>query len=62
MKANNLDISKKFKEIKFSEKDNSLASFFLQLTGYLRQAIGTIPAIDLNSYSSAIGFVIDEKI
>jgi len=53
---------RKVKEIKFSEKDNSLVSFFLQLTRYLQQAIGTIPAIDLNSYSSAIGFLIDEKI
>jgi len=53
---------RKFNEIKFSEKNNSLVSFFLQLTRYLQQAIGTIPAIDLNAYSSAIGFTIDEKI
>ena len=53
---------RKFREIKFSEKGNSLVSFFLQLTRYLQQAIGTIPAIDLNSYSSAIGFVVDEKL
>lgn len=51
-----------FNEINFSDKDNSLVSFFLQLTRYLQQAIGTIPAIDLNAYSSAIGFEIDEKI
>ncbi len=51
-----------FNKIIFSDKGNSLVSFFLQLTRYLQQAIGTIPAIDLNSYSSAIGFEIDEEI
>lgn len=54
--------NRKFKEINFSDKDNSLVSFFLQLTRYLQQAIGTVPAIDLNSYSKAIGFEIDDKI
>lgn len=49
-------------QIKFSDQDNSLVSFFLQLTRYLQQAIGTIPAIDLNAYSKAIGFEIDERI
>ncbi|CAA0199141.1 DUF6602 domain-containing protein [Tenacibaculum maritimum] len=46
----------------FSNKENSLVSFFLQLTRYLQQAIGTVPAIDLNSYSQAINFTIDEEI
>lgn len=50
-----------FNKIRFSEKENSLVSFFLQLTRYLQQAIGTIPAIDLNAYSSAIGFKVDEE-
>lgn len=54
--------NRKFDFIKFSDKDISLISFFLQLTRYLQQAIGTIPAIDLNAYSSAIGFEIDEEI
>lgn len=49
-------------KIKFSEKSNSLVSFFLQLTRYLQQAIGTIPAIDLNAYSKTINFEIDEEI
>ena len=49
-------------KIIFSEADNSLVSFFLQLTRYLQQAIGTIPAIDLNSYSRAIEFEIDQEI
>lgn len=54
--------NRKPKNIKFSEKEISLVSFFLQLTRYLQQAIGTVPAIDLNAYSNAIGFTIDEKI
>jgi hypothetical protein len=51
-----------FESIKFSDKNNSLVSFFLQLTRYLQQAIGTVPAIDLNVYSRAINFEIDEEI
>lgn len=51
-----------FDKIKFSDKGNSLVSFFLQLTRYLQQAIGTIPAIDLNAYSKTINFQIDEEI
>jgi len=55
-------LNRKFKKIRFSGKENSLVSFFLQLTRYLQQAIGTVPAIDLNAYSKAIGFEIDEQI
>ncbi len=51
-----------FKKVTFSDKNNSLVSFFLQLTRYLQQAIGTIPAIDLNAYLKTINFEIDEKI
>jgi len=46
----------------FSKQENSLVSFFLQLTRYLQQAIGTVPAIDLNAYSKAIDFKIDEEL
>lgn len=53
---------RKFNKIIFSDNSNSLVSFFLQLTRYLQQAIGTIPAIDLNAYSKAINFEIDEEI
>ncbi len=49
-------------KIIFSNSENSLVSFFLQLTRYLQQAIGTIPAIDLNAYSKAIDFQIDEEL
>lgn len=49
-------------KITFSQKDNSLVTFFLQLTKYLQQAVGTVAAIDLNAYSRAVGFEIDKKI
>jgi hypothetical protein len=49
-------------KIIFSNSNNSLVSFFLQLTRYLQQAIGTVPAIDLNAYSRAIDFEIDQEI
>ena len=50
------------KNIIFSNSKNSLIAFFLQLTRYLQQAIGTIPAIDLNAYSKTIDFEIDEEL
>lgn len=50
------------KEVIFSNKKFALISFFLQLTRYLQQAIGTIPAIDLNAYASSIDFKLDEYI
>lgn len=49
-------------KIIFSDAKNSMVSFFLQLTRYLQQAIGTVPAIDLNAYSRAIDFRIDEEL
>lgn len=54
--------SRTIKEVIFSNRENSLVSFFLQLTRYLQQAIGTVPAIDLNAYSKAINFTIDEEL
>lgn len=49
-------------DIVFSQSSNSLVAFSLQLTRYLQQAIGTIPAIDLNAYSRSIGFTVDEEL
>lgn len=54
--------SRTVRNIVFSDKDNSLVAFLLQLTRYLQQAIGTVPAIDLNAYSKSIGFNIDEEL
>lgn len=51
-----------FESVMFSAKENSLVTFFLQLTRYLQQSIGTVAAIDLNAYSKSVGFRIDEII
>lgn len=51
-----------FDKIKFSKSENSLVTFFLQLTRYLQQAIGTIPAINLKEYLDNIGEKLDEEI
>ena len=53
---------RKVKNIEFSKKDNSLVTFFLQLTRYLQQSIGTVAAIDLSEYAKAINFDIDEEL
>ena len=54
--------SRSIKTIIFSKQESALISFFLQLTRYIQQAIGTIPAIDLNAYSKNIDFEIDEEL
>lgn len=54
--------NRSFNKMIFSNSETSLVSFFLQLTRYLQQAIGTVPAIDLNAYSSSIDFQIDEEL
>lgn len=53
---------REFKELIFSKRENSLVTFFMQLTRYLQQAIGTVPAIDLQKYLDTIGEKIDEEI
>lgn len=53
---------RKFESAIFSAKENSLVMFFLQLTRYLQQSIGTVAAIDLNAYAQTVGFTIDEVI
>lgn len=53
--------SRVVKEIKFSDKDVSLFTFFLQLVSYLK-SIGTVPAIDVNAYLKSINAKIDEDI
>jgi hypothetical protein len=54
--------SRNFKELKFSKPENSLVTFFMQLTRYLQQAIGTVPAINLQSYLDKIHEELDEEI
>lgn len=54
--------NRKFESATFSNKENSLVTFFLQLTRYLQQTIGTVAAIDLNAYAQSVEFKIDENI
>jgi hypothetical protein len=58
----NYYLQREFDMAIFSDKENSLVTFFLQLTRYLQQSIGTVAAIDLNAYANSVGFKIDEKI
>lgn len=51
-----------FQSLVFSQSENSLITFFMQLTRYLQQAIGTVPAIDLQAYMNTIGEEIDSEI
>lgn len=53
---------RKVEDIHFSRRENSLVSFFLQLTRYLQQSIGTVAAIDLQAYSNAIKEEIDKEL
>lgn len=54
--------NRKIKEVEFSQPENSLVTFFLQLSRYLQQSIGSIAAIDLGEYAKAIKFEIDEEL
>jgi hypothetical protein len=54
--------ARKFDSIEFSYQYNSLVTFFLQLSRYLQQSIGTVAAIDLSEYAKAINFEIDKEI
>lgn len=51
-----------FKSLEFSKPENSLVTFFMQLTRYLQQAIGTVPAINLQKYLDEINEKLDEEI
>jgi hypothetical protein len=51
-----------FKEAVFSKPENSLVTFFMQLTRYLQQSIGTVQAINLQSYLDNIGEKIDDDL
>lgn len=53
---------RKIKGIEFSLPEHSLVTFFLQLSRYLQQSIGTIAAIDLGAYAKAVKFEIDEEL
>ena len=54
--------SRVFSCMNFSNREESLVTFFLQLSRYLQQAIGTVAAIDLASYAKNLDFKIDKEI
>jgi hypothetical protein len=51
-----------FSSIIFSQRDKSLVTFFLQLSRYLQQSIGTVAAMDFNAYAQSVNFQVDEEI
>jgi len=53
---------RKIKHIEFSQPEHSLVTFFLQLSRYLQQSIGSVAAIDLGAYAKAVKFDIDEEL
>jgi len=61
-RINDYYINREMNEIEFSLPENSLVSFFLQLSRYLQQSIGSVAAIDLGAYTKAIKFEIDEEL
>ncbi len=54
--------NREFSEVVFSKTENSLVTFFMQLTRYLQQGIGTVQAINLQTYLDSIDEDIDEVI
>jgi len=54
--------NRSFNKITYSERENSLVTFFLQLSRYLQQTVGTVAAIDFSAYALNVGFKIDEDI
>lgn len=61
-RINDYYLSRIIKSVEFSKPEVSLVTFFFQLMRYLQQTIGTVAAIDLNEYSKAINYSIDEKL
>lgn len=51
---------RKFKSFQMSDQNKSLVAFFLQLSRYLQQTIGTVAAIDFTAYATSVGVKIDE--
>jgi uncharacterized protein DUF6602 len=54
--------SRHYNSINYSKRENSLVTFFLQLSRYLQQTIGTVAAIDFNAYAAQVDFKIDEEL
>lgn len=54
--------TRSYKSIKFCKPEHSLIMFLMQLTSYLQQSIGTVPAIDMQKYLDNINETIDDEI
>jgi hypothetical protein len=54
--------NRKFENIIYSDRESSLVTFFLQLSRYLQQSIGTVSAIDFDAYARNVNFKIDEEL
>lgn len=61
-RINNYYKERVIKHIEFSKPEYSLVTFFLQLSRYLQQSIGSVAAIDLSTYAKSIKFDLDEEI
>lgn len=51
-----------FESFNLSPKEKSLVAFFLQLSRYLQQTIGTVAAIDFSAYAKSVGLTIDKEL
>lgn len=54
--------TRSYKSIKLCKPEHSLIMFLMQLTSYLQQSIGTVPAIDMQKYLDNINETIDNEI
>lgn len=54
--------SRSYKSTYVSDREKSLVTFFLQLSRYLQQSIGTVAAIDFNAYGKQVGIDIDKEL
>lgn len=54
--------NRNMREVIYSQQENSIFTFVMQLSHYIQQAIGTVPAIDYQKYLSAVGERIDVEL
>jgi len=53
---------RKYMKMNICTKDKALVTFFLQLSRYLQQSIGTVAAIDFNAYAQQVNYTIDDAL
>lgn len=54
--------NRNIREVIYSQQENSIITFVMQLSHYIQQAIGTVPAIDYQKYLSAVGERLDVEL